>query len=117
LSCFYLKYRYVYISKHDVSETAFYLRLQVKLTQLDPIDIKKSLQLLPQDGDRIQSKKRCDLKYKQDGVLVKNRTINIAQKSNIFINVRSSPNLDRVSTKYFASFSYQLVSEYSNNCA
>jgi hypothetical protein len=28
---------------------------------------------LPEDGDRIQSPKSCVLKYKQDGVLDKNR--------------------------------------------
>jgi hypothetical protein len=32
-----LKYP-VYISKHNFSETGFYLRLQVKPTQLGPID-------------------------------------------------------------------------------
>jgi hypothetical protein len=36
-SCFYLKHP-VYISKHNVSETGFSLRLQVKSTQLGPID-------------------------------------------------------------------------------
>jgi hypothetical protein len=37
-SCFYLQQRPVYISKHNVSETGFYLRLQVKLIQLGSID-------------------------------------------------------------------------------
>jgi hypothetical protein len=32
------KNRLVYFLKHNVSETGFRLRLQVKLTQLDPID-------------------------------------------------------------------------------
>jgi hypothetical protein len=31
-------HRPAYISKHDVSETGFYLRLQVKPTQFGPID-------------------------------------------------------------------------------
>jgi hypothetical protein len=35
---FCLKIRPLYISKHNVSETGFYLRLQVKPTQLGPID-------------------------------------------------------------------------------
>jgi hypothetical protein len=35
---FYLKHRPVYISKHNVSETGFCLRLHVKSTQLGPID-------------------------------------------------------------------------------
>jgi short-subunit dehydrogenase involved in D-alanine esterification of teichoic acids len=35
----YLKHRPVYISKHNVSETGFCLRLQVKATQLGPIDM------------------------------------------------------------------------------
>jgi hypothetical protein len=35
---FYLKCRPVYISKHNVSETGFYLRPQVKPTQLGPLD-------------------------------------------------------------------------------
>jgi hypothetical protein len=39
-SCFYLKHSSVYtrISKHNVSETGVCLRLQVKPTQLGPID-------------------------------------------------------------------------------
>jgi hypothetical protein len=37
-SCFYLKHRPVYISKHNVSETALCFRHQVKPTQLAPID-------------------------------------------------------------------------------
>jgi hypothetical protein len=39
--------------------------------------------VLPEDGDRIQSPKRCILKYKQDGVLDKNRTMDNVQKHNI----------------------------------
>jgi hypothetical protein len=35
---FIWKHRPVYFSKHDVSETGFCLRLQVKATQLGPID-------------------------------------------------------------------------------
>jgi hypothetical protein len=35
----YLKFRSVYLSKHSVSETGFCLRLQVRPTQLGPIDI------------------------------------------------------------------------------
>jgi hypothetical protein len=37
-SCFYLKHSPVYISKHNVSETRFCLRFQVKPTQLCPND-------------------------------------------------------------------------------
>jgi hypothetical protein len=37
-SCLYLKHRPVYISKHNVSETGSCLRLEVKPTQLGPID-------------------------------------------------------------------------------
>jgi hypothetical protein len=37
-SCLYLKHRPVYISKHSVSEIGFSLRLQVKSTQLGPVD-------------------------------------------------------------------------------
>jgi hypothetical protein len=37
-SCFYLKHRHGYIWKHNVSETGFCLRLQVKPTQLGPTD-------------------------------------------------------------------------------
>jgi hypothetical protein len=36
--CFYLNRRPVYFPKHNISETGFYLRLQVKPIQLDPID-------------------------------------------------------------------------------
>jgi hypothetical protein len=35
---FIQKHRYVYFTKHNVLETGFCLRLQVKLTQLGPID-------------------------------------------------------------------------------
>jgi hypothetical protein len=38
LSCFYPKHRSVYISKHNVSETGFCLRLHVRPTQLGPFD-------------------------------------------------------------------------------
>jgi hypothetical protein len=37
-SCFYLKHRPVYTLKHNVSETGFCVLLQVKPTQLGPID-------------------------------------------------------------------------------
>jgi hypothetical protein len=37
--------------------------------------------------NRIQSPKRCGLKYKQDGVLNKNRTMDNAKKYNICTNV------------------------------
>jgi hypothetical protein len=37
-SCSYLKLRPVYISNHNVSETGFCLRIQVKSTQLGRID-------------------------------------------------------------------------------
>jgi hypothetical protein len=39
--------------------------------------------VLPEDGDRIQSPKLYVLKYKQDGVLNKNRTMDNVQKHNI----------------------------------
>jgi hypothetical protein len=37
-SCLYLKKPSCLFSKHNISETGFYLRLQVKPTQLGPID-------------------------------------------------------------------------------
>jgi hypothetical protein len=37
-SCFYLKHCPVFISKHNISETAFCLCLQVKPIQLGPIN-------------------------------------------------------------------------------
>jgi hypothetical protein len=43
-------------------------------------------------GDRIQSLKRCVLKYKQDGDLDEDRTMDNAQKHYICINVQSSQN-------------------------
>jgi hypothetical protein len=43
--------------------------------------------VLPEDGDRIQSPKRCVLKYKQDGVLDADRTMDNVHKHNICINV------------------------------
>jgi hypothetical protein len=42
--------------------------------------------ILPEDGSRIQSTKRCVLTYKQDGVLDKNRTVVNVQKHNICTN-------------------------------
>jgi hypothetical protein len=49
--------RPVYISKQNVSETGFCLRLQVKPTQLGPID--RAEYVLLEDEERIQSPKRC----------------------------------------------------------
>jgi hypothetical protein len=40
---FYLKRSPVYVSKHNVSETGFCLRLQVKPTQLGPIDVARTM--------------------------------------------------------------------------
>jgi hypothetical protein len=40
-------------------------------------------QVLPEDGDRTQSPKRCVLKNKQDGVLDKDRTMDSVNKQNI----------------------------------
>jgi hypothetical protein len=37
-SCLNLKHRTVYLSKHNVSDTGFDLHLQVRPTQLGPID-------------------------------------------------------------------------------
>jgi hypothetical protein len=43
------------------------------------------LSILPEDRNRIQSLKRCVFRYKQDGVLDKNRTMDNVQKHNICI--------------------------------
>jgi Zn-finger protein len=43
--------------------------------------------LLPEDGDRIQSPKRCVLKNKEDGVSDIKRTMDNVQKHNIYTNV------------------------------
>jgi hypothetical protein len=40
---------------------------------------------LPEDGDRIQSPKRCVLKYKEDDVLDKDRRMDNVQEHNICI--------------------------------
>jgi hypothetical protein len=45
---------------------------------LDPTE-----QVSPEDGDRIQSPKRCVLKNKQDGVLDKDKMMDNVQKHNI----------------------------------
>jgi hypothetical protein len=45
---------------------------------------------LPEETDRIQSPEHSVLKYKQDGVLDKNRTVDNVQKFNIYANVPSS---------------------------
>jgi hypothetical protein len=84
LSCFYLKQKF--------SETEFCLRLQVEPTQLNAINravrdqfyrLGPSELVLPEDEDKIQSPKHCVLKYKQDGVSDKNRTMDNVQKHNI----------------------------------
>jgi hypothetical protein len=54
----------------------------VSLYRLGPTEY-----LLPEDGDRIQSPKRCVLKYKQDGFLDKIRAMDNAQGLNICTNV------------------------------
>jgi hypothetical protein len=54
----------VFHSKQDVLETVFCLRLQVKPTQLGPID-RASPSF--RSGDRIQSPKNCVLNKRQDG--------------------------------------------------
>jgi hypothetical protein len=53
------------------------------------IEWAKLSRLLYEDGDRIQSPKLRVFKYKQDGVLHKNRTADNVQKHNICINVPS----------------------------
>jgi hypothetical protein len=63
------------------------LHLQVKPTQFDPIAGASPYLRTGLDGDRIQYPKRCVMKYKQDGVLDKNRTMYNAQKPNICTNV------------------------------
>jgi hypothetical protein len=73
-------HRPVYTSKHNVSETVFCLCLHVKPTQLGPIDRASPYHVLPEDGERIQCPKRYVLKYKQDGIFDKCRTMNIVQK-------------------------------------
>jgi hypothetical protein len=47
-----------------------------------------------EDGEKIQSPKRCVLKYKHDGILNIKRTLGIVQKHNICTNVPSSQLLD-----------------------
>jgi hypothetical protein len=54
---FCLKRRPVYISKHDVSETGFYLRPQVKPTQLGPTD---------RASPRLQECNNCNLPLSQN---------------------------------------------------
>jgi hypothetical protein len=89
---------FVYISKQNVSETGFCFRLQVKPNRLDPIDnaipnlrtgaVWAQLSWFSlKTGDRIQSPKRCVMKYKQYGVLDKNMTMDDVQKHNIYTNV------------------------------
>jgi hypothetical protein len=39
--------------------------------------------MLPEDGDRIQSPKRCDLKDKEDDILDEDKTMDNVQKRNI----------------------------------
>jgi hypothetical protein len=65
LSGLYLKHRPIYFSKH-VSETGFCLRLQVKPTQLGPID---------SPGPYLEPKEN-----KQDGVLDRDKVVGNVQK-------------------------------------
>jgi hypothetical protein len=62
--------------QNNVSVTGFCLRLQEKPSQLGPIDRASPYQVLPEDGDKIQSPKRC--------VLNKNRTMANVQKHNVW---------------------------------
>jgi hypothetical protein len=43
--------------------------------------------VLPEDGDRIQSPKRCVLKHKQDEILDKDETMDNVQKHNFCTNI------------------------------
>jgi hypothetical protein len=61
---FIWKHRPVYFSKHNVSDTGFCLRLQVKPTQLGPID--RASPYLRNDPE--SSLRNIVLKNKQDGV-------------------------------------------------
>jgi hypothetical protein len=46
--------------------------------------------VLLEDGERIQSPKRCVFKHKYEGLLDENSTMDNVQKRNIFINIQSS---------------------------
>jgi hypothetical protein len=59
-------------------------------------------QVLPEDGDRIQSPKRCVLKDKHEGVLDKDKTMDNVQKRHICKN--KSP-YRQVSETYLISYS------------
>jgi hypothetical protein len=84
------KNRPVYFSKHNVSETGFCLRLQVKPTQLGPIDRDSPcLRIGPnftEDGDRIISETSCFEKETRQ-FLDKDKTMGNVQKHNICTNV------------------------------
>jgi hypothetical protein len=73
---FHLKHRPIYISKNNVSETGFCLRLQAKYTQMGPID-KASPYLRRQIGHNCLF---ADI----------NTTVYIVQKHSICTNVPSS---------------------------
>jgi hypothetical protein len=75
-SCLCLKHHPVYFSKHDVSQTGFCLRLQVKPTQLGPIDRASPSLRTPMPA--------CVLKNKQDVVLDKDKTMDNVQNT-IFV--------------------------------
>jgi hypothetical protein len=93
----------VYISKCNISETGFCLHLQGKPTQLGPVNRASpeiatmsidwaQLSRFYLKTDRIRSLKCCVLKYKQDGVLDKNRMLDNVQKHNVCTNGPSSKN-------------------------
>jgi hypothetical protein len=72
LLCFRTLCSVLFVCKtHRVSETGFCLRLQVKPTQLGPID-GASPYLRTANGDRIQSPKRCVFQ-------IKRRTMQLSQ--------------------------------------
>jgi hypothetical protein len=75
-SCLYLKTVLFIITKHNVSETGFCLRLQGKPTQTY--------------GDRIQSPKRYFRNNKTGWFLDNDKTMDNVQKHNTCINVPSS---------------------------
>jgi hypothetical protein len=90
-------HRPVNISKHNISETGFCLRPLVLYSgdrarfhlehttfrRLDYVSVFRKTE----DGDRVQSPKRCVLTYKHDFFLDKNRMMDNLQKHNICTKV------------------------------
>jgi hypothetical protein len=103
------------MTKQNVSDIGFCLRLQVKPTQCSPIDRASPYLLCPIDWAQLsrfylKTETESSLQIvvfcniKRTVILDKDRTMDNVQKYNIYSNVPSSQILHLIYTKYLGSF-------------